>query len=32
MKKKPLEFKCPHCGLVCLDEATLKRHIDWRHK
>jgi len=31
MKKEKLEFKCPICGLVCLDETSLKRHMDWAH-
>ena len=24
--------KCPKCGLDCIDETTLKRHIDWAHQ
>jgi len=25
--------KCPvaGCGLVCIDEVSLKRHMDWAH-
>jgi len=35
-KKKKIkvlpEIKCPKCGLLCYDEVSLKRHMDWVHK
>ncbi|NLE09830.1 MAG: hypothetical protein GX631_11325 [Dehalococcoidales bacterium] len=33
-KKEPVavaETKCKICGLECLDETTLKKHIEWKH-
>ncbi len=30
---KTSSYKCDvlGCGLVCMDEASLKRHMDWAH-
>lgn len=30
---RPGAYKClvAGCGLVCMDESSLKRHVDWAH-
>lgn len=30
---KPTSYQCqfPGCSLICTDEQSLKRHVDWSH-
>jgi hypothetical protein len=27
-----VSFKCPVCGLDCLNKESLDRHVEWQHK